>query len=183
MSSDRYSLADKEGAYFLTFTVVDWIDVFTRKDHAYIVCDSLNHCIAHKGLVVHAWVIMSNHIHLIARGSEGGDISAIIRDFKKFTAKQIVHRIQVGPESRREWMLPHFAMRADQIKRVSQYKFWEDGSHAILLDTNEKWDQRLNYLHNNPVAAGIVAEPQHYLLSSALDYAGIKGLVDIDPVW
>lgn len=59
MASDRYSLASMEGAFFLTFTVVDWIDVFTRKDHAYIVCDSLNHCIAHKGLVVHAWVIMS----------------------------------------------------------------------------------------------------------------------------
>lgn len=80
-------------------------------------------------------------------------------------------------------MLPHFAMRADRIKRVKHHKFWEDGGHAILLDANEKWDQRLNYLHNNPAAAGIVAEPQHYLQSSAGDCSGIKGLVEVEPVW
>jgi putative transposase len=183
MSSDRYSLADKESAYFLTFTVVDWIDVFTRKEHAYILCDSLNYCIAQKGLIVHAWVIMSNHMHLIARADEGSDISAIIRDFKKFTAKKIIHQIQTEPESRREWMLRHFATRAAQIKRVRDHKFWEDGSHAIMLDSNELWDERMNYLHNNPVVAGVVAEPEHYLLSSAGDLAGTKGLVDIVPIW
>ena len=183
MSSDRYSLADKEGTYFLTFTVVDWIDVFTRKEHAYLICDSLNHCIAHKGLIVHAWVIMSNHMHLIARAREGHDISAIIRDFKKFTAKAIVKQIKEEPESRREWMLRHFAFRATAIERVKDFKFWEDGSHAILLDTPLKWEQRFSYLHNNPVKGGLVAEPHHYLLSSALDYAGIKGLVNIDMEW
>ena len=183
MSSDRYSLADKEGTYFLTFTVVDWLDVFTRKEHAYLICDSLNHCISHKGLIVHAWVIMSNHVHLIARARESHDISAIIRDMKKFTAKAIVQQINDEPESRREWMLRHFVFRAAGIKRVKGYKFWEDGSHAILLDTPLKWEQRLTYLHNNPVAAGLVAEPHHYLLSSAGDYAGIKGLVNIDMDW
>ena len=176
-------MADKEGTYFLTFTVVDWIDVFTRKEHAYVICDSLNYCILHKGLIVHAWVIMSNHLHLIARGATGHDISAIIRDFKKFTAKKIVQQVQDEPESRREWMVRHFTYRASQIKRVSDHKFWEDGSHAILLDDNQKWEQRFNYLHHNPVAAGIVAEPEHYLLSSAGDYAGVKGLVNIEKVW
>lgn len=183
MSSDRYSLADKEGSYFLTMTVVDWIDVFTRKEHAYVICDALNHCIAHKGLIVHAWVIMSNHVHLIARGAAGHDISAILRDFKKFTSKAIVHQIQDEPESRREWMLRHFAYRASQINRVSGFKFWEDGNHAILLDTSERWDQRFNYLHMNPVAAGLVAEPDHYLFSSAGDYAGRKGMVHVEMAW
>lgn len=137
----------------------------------------------HKGLIVHAWVIMSNHMHLIARAREGHDISAIIRDFKKFTAKAIVKQIKEEPESRREWMLRHFAFRATAIERVKDFKFWEDGSHAILLDTPLKWEQRFSYLHNNPVKGGLVAEPHHYLLSSALDYAGIKGLVNIDMEW
>ncbi|HRN36438.1 MAG TPA: transposase [Flavobacteriales bacterium] len=180
MSSDRYSLADKEGTYFLTLTVVDWIDVFTRKEHAYVICDSLNYCIANKGLVVHAWVIMSNHMHMIAKGAPGHDISAILRDFKKFTSKALVRQIQDAPESRREWMLRHFAYRASSIKRISGFKFWEDGNHAILVNTPEKWEQRFNYLHMNPVAAGFVAEPEHYLYSSAGDYSGAKGLVNIE---
>ncbi len=183
MSSDRYSLADKEGTYFLTLTVVDWIDVFTHKEHAYTLCDSLNYCISNKGLILYAWVIMSNHAHLIARAAPAHDISAILRDLKKFTSKAIVQQIQDEPESRRDWMLRQFAYRASQIKRVSEFKFWEDGNHAVLLDTPAKWEQRFNYLHMNPVAAGLVAEPEHYLLSSAGSYAGMKGLVNIDMNW
>lgn len=180
MSGDRYTLSDKEGSYFLTFTVVDRLDVFTRKEHCYTICDSLNYCIAHKGLIVHAWVIMSNHMHLIARGAEGHDISAIIRDFKKFTSKAIVQWIQEGPESRKDWLLRHMANRASQVKRVKEFKFWEDGNHAILLDTADKWAQRMNYLHNNPVTAGLVREAEDYVFSSAFDYSGGSGLVNVE---
>ena len=83
MSGDRYRIGDQHAAYFLTFTIVDWVDIFTRKEYKLVITDSLNYCIAEKGLEVFAWVLMSNHLHLIARAKEGFVLSHTIRDFKK----------------------------------------------------------------------------------------------------
>ena len=177
MSGDRYLIADQNALYFLTFTVVDWVDVFTRKEHKIIIADSLNYCIQHKGLIVYAWCLMSNHLHLIARAKEGYGLSAIIRDFKKFTAKKIIHAIQEEPESRRDWMLYRFAYAGKYLQRIKQYKFWKDSNHAIELNDNKLMDQKLEYIHMNPVTAMIVEEPDHYLFSSARDYTGQRGLV------
>ena len=178
--SRAYKLHKPDGLYFITFATVAWVDVFTRRDYKDIVVDSLRFCQKEKGLLLFAWVIMSNHMHLIARGAEGHDISAIIRDFKKFTSKAIVQWIQEGPESRKDWLLRHMANRASQVKRVKEFKFWEDGNHAILLDTADKWAQRMNYLHNNPVTAGLVREAEDYVFSSACDYSGGSGLVKVE---
>jgi putative transposase len=91
-----------DGIYFLTFTVVDWIDVFTRPELVNVVIDSLRHCQKEKGLDIYAWCIMSSHVHLIASAGVNGDLSNIMRDMKKFTSKQIVKTIIDIPESRRE---------------------------------------------------------------------------------
>jgi putative transposase len=89
MSGDKYLISDKAGCYFVTFTVIHWIDIFSRREYRDIVVDSLNYCIDQKGLVVYAWVIMSNHIHLvITTKSDNGNISDIIRDFKKTHRKR-----------------------------------------------------------------------------------------------
>ena len=91
MIGDKYLISDKAGCYFVTFTVIHWIDIFSRKEYRDIIVDSLNYCIAKKGLVVYAWVIMSNHIHLlITTKLDDGNISDIIRDFKKH--KSLVRR-------------------------------------------------------------------------------------------
>src|SRR5674476_448972 len=89
MSSEDYTIADQNAVYFLTFTITDWVDVFTRSCYRMVVVDSLNYCIESKGLTVYAWCLMSNHIHLVAKANEGFRLSDIIRDFKKFTAKKL----------------------------------------------------------------------------------------------
>jgi REP element-mobilizing transposase RayT len=96
--------------HFLTMTVVDWVDVFTRANHKMTIVDSLKHCQEHKGLEIYAWVLMSNHLHMIAAAADDSknNLSDILRDFKKYTSKQIVKNIQEEPESRREWMLDRF---------------------------------------------------------------------------
>jgi putative transposase len=177
MSGDRYLIADQNALYFLTFTVVDWVDVFTRKEHKLTIVDSLKYCIQEKGLTLYAWCLMSNHIHLIVRAREGHELSAIIRDFKKFTAKKIIQAIREEPESRRDWMLYRFAYAGKYMQRIKEYKFWKDGSHAIELNDNRLMEQKLEYIHMNPVTAMIVEEPEHYWFSSARDYAGQRGLV------
>jgi len=182
MTADNYFIKDQNSVYFLTFTVVDWVDVFTRKEFKIVIVDSLNFCVFNKGLEIYAWCLMSNHLHLICRAVEGCRISDIIRDFKKFTAKTILHKIKTEPESRRDWMLYRFEYAGKFDNRISKYRFWQDTNHAILLDNNEIIEQKINYTHNNPVRAMIVGKPDDYLYCSACDYAGEKGLVNVLPV-
>ena len=89
MSGDRYVITDQNACYFLTFTVVDWVDVFIRPVYKQIIVDSLNFCIDQKGLIVFSWCLMTNHLHLIVEAKEGYKLSHIIRDLKKFTAHSV----------------------------------------------------------------------------------------------
>ncbi len=87
MSELRKSNTDY--SYFITFTIVGWIDVFTRRDYCDIVIKNLKYCQEHKGMELYAYVIMPSHIHLIARNKDG-KLNEIIRDFKSVTAKEII---------------------------------------------------------------------------------------------
>jgi len=181
MSGDKYFIKDQNAKYFLTFTVIDWVDVFTRKEYKMEIVDSLNYCINHKGLIVYGWVIMSNHIHCIWQAKEGNKLSDIIRDFKKFTSKRISSMIEQGAESRKVWLLKKFEFAGKRLQRIKKYKFWKDDNHAIYLDDldTQLLEQKLDYIHNNPVNAMIVKEPHEYIFSSAIDYCDGKGLVRI----
>ncbi len=167
--------------HFITCAVIDWIDVFTRKEYHYSVTDSMQYCIDHKGLVVYAWCLMSNHIHLIAATKEGHRLSDIMRDFKKFTSKAVVKAISENPEeSRQYWLLNRFAFRASYSNRHQDFKFWQEGLHAVEIHTAALAKQKMDYIHANPVKAAWVSEPKQDVFSSAIDYAGGKGLVTIE---
>lgn len=103
--------------YFLTLTVVDWVDVFTRPNYKHIIIDSLRYCQKEKGLILYGWCLMSNHLHLIAQADENNHLSDILRDLKKYTSKQIIKAIIENPESRRDWMLDRFRF-AGKFKRM-----------------------------------------------------------------
>ena len=167
--SDRYKVYDSWMPHFITSTVVGWADALSRPDYKDIIVDSLKHCQEHKGLILHAWVIMSNHIHLIVSADNDVVLSDIIRDFKRFTSKNLVAAISDNPqESRREWLLNMFKYAAGSDN--DKYQFWKQDYHPITLDKELIGKQKLDYLHENPVRAGIVWEPQHYKYSSASDY-------------
>jgi putative transposase len=149
--SRHYKIRDQQKLYFVSFAAVNWIDMFIRREYKDIVVDSLSHGIRHKGLEGYAWCLMSSHVHLII-GTTGEKIADILRDLKRHTAKALLKAIaEHSQESRREWM----------------------------LGRDELVDQKLHYVHQNPVEAGWVEEPEHYLYSSARDYAGVKGLVKV----
>ncbi|TZF81857.1 transposase [Pedobacter sp. BS3] len=177
--SHQYKVRNAEGIYFMTLTIVGWIDIFTRIEYKSIIADSLNYCQQEKGLIVYAYCLMTNHIHLIAAAEPGYKLSEIIRDFKKFTNKQIIQQIKTNNESRAEWLLNKFEYAGKYLQRVKDYKVWQDGYHGVELVSNYFIDQKLDYIHQNPVKAGIVAESHHYLYSSAIDYADGKGLVNV----
>ena len=176
--STGYQIKEQDELYFVTFQIVRWIDIFTRKIYRDIVVESLRFCQANKGLEIYAFVIMSNHIHLLLR-SFPGKLSDPIKEFKSFTAKQILETIQTEPESRRDWMLNLFEFSAKQHKRNSKYQVWTHENHAEIIYSNKFVEQKINYIHENPVRAGIVEKAEDYLYSSARDYAGLHGVLDV----
>jgi putative transposase len=166
--------------YYCTLTIVEWIDIFTRPAYKHLIVDSLNYCIANKGLKVYCWCLMSNHLHIIASAGDEGNLSDILRDFKKFTSKAIVETIKEIPESRREWLLNLFWYAGKNNKKIKNFKVWQDGNEAKEIHSTAFLEEKMDYIHNNPVRAKIVANPVDYLYSSARDYAGEKGLVNIE---
>jgi putative transposase len=181
MSGDRYFINDQNEVHFLTFTIIDWMDIFIRKEYKDIIVDALNYCVVNKGLEIYAWCLMTSHLHLIARVKVPGNLSSTIRDFKSFTAKQVINAINKGPESRKDWLLQKFRYAGKFDKRISQYKFWQESNHAIALGPYDigMYHQKVNYIHNNPVIEHIVEFPEEYVYSSAKDYHGKKGLVAV----
>ncbi|MFD1257207.1 transposase [Mucilaginibacter terrae] len=153
--------------FFVTLSVVGWIDVFTRAEYCEEVIKNLEYCRKHKGLKIYAYCIMSSHIHLIVAHDESR-LPNIIRDFKSFTAKQIIHSIINNPtESRKEWLLYLFKFFAAQQSQNSEYQFWQKTIHPTELITAPVFEQKVDYIHHNPVAAGLVTEATTYKYSSA----------------
>ncbi len=177
--SVKYKIRDPEALCFLTFSVVGWIDVFTRDRYRQIIVESLNFCVKEKGLVIFSWVLMSNHIHLIAK-ADHNNLSNVIRDFKRHTSKTILKSIQEDIESRQEWLLYLFGRAGAKNSNNKHFQFWQQDNHPIELYSNIVIDQKLDYIHNNPVVNGLVKAAEDYVYSSAGDYYGIKGLVDVE---
>ena len=181
MSEGGYKIRNQGAIHFITFAVVEWVDVFIRKDYRDIVLDSIKFCQLEKGLLLHCWCIMSNHLHLIV-SAKNENLSDVLRDFKKFTSKQIIAAIEANKqESRRDWMLQIFKEEGEKNSRNTNNQFWRQDNQPQELYSAAFIFQKINYIHNNPVEAGIVEKPEHYLYSSAKDYFYTKkcGLLDL----
>ena len=176
--SRNYKIHDQEDLHYLTYATVGWVDVFTRPVYKDILVESLRHCQQAKGLELFAWCIMSNHVHLIARARPGYLLQDILRDHKKFTAKAVVKAIEENPqESRREWLLAHLRNSEGGVQ------LWQHDLHPIWLRRTDIIQQKLRYIHRNPVEEGLVEEPHHYLYSSARDEAGLPGMLKLERIW
>ncbi len=179
--STGYQIKEQDKLHFVTLQVVEWVDIFSRQKYRDIIIENLSYCQKNKGLEIYAWVIMSNHIHLLIR-SEKEELSNILRDFKSYTSKKILEAINSSDESRRDWMLKIFKDAAFKHKRNSEYQFWTHENHAEYIFSQKFIEQKVEYIHDNPVRAGIVEKQEEYRYSSAKDYAGEKGLLEIEPV-
>lgn len=168
-----YKITDQQGLHFITATVVQWIDVFTRSIYADMIIDSLKFCQREKGLQIYGWVIMSNHLHMICSCKEGFELSDALRDFKKFTATDIVKAIENNKlESRKSWLLW-------LLRQKENIQFWQPGNHPEEIRTATFFKQKLNYIHQNPVRAGIVDREEDYRYSSAGDFYNRKGMIEL----
>ncbi|MGL1885573.1 MAG: transposase [Reichenbachiella sp.] len=177
-----YQIRDQEAAYYLTFQVVGWVDIFSRQTYRDIIIDSFKYCQLEKGMQLYAYVIMTNHVHVIFSSIQG-DLSGLVRDFKKFTSKKILQEVSGNQkESRREWLEMVFEYHAKYNKRAENMQFWTHENHAVEMNSNDLWNSRVNYIHQNPVRAGWVAQAEDYLYSSASSYAGLEGLIAVEMI-
>lgn len=181
--SRKYKFLDKGGLYFVSFATVYWIDIFVREQYFKIITDSLDYCRKNKGLEIYCWCIMSNHVHLIIRAKDNNP-EVVLGRFKEYTSKKLQQEIENNMrESRREWLLWMMERAGMKSSNVKKRQLWQHNNKPIELWSSDVIDQKVNYIHNNPVVAGFVAEPWHWKYSSAIDYCvGKKGLLDIDYV-
>lgn len=177
--STKYKATTIGEAYFVTITVVGWIDVFTRLQQKYVLINALQHCQKERDLEIYAYCIMSSHMHMLCKASEQEPLSHIMRDFKKYTSKQIIKTILEYPESRREWMLAYFREACSHLKRGQLYKVWQDGYHAEHVYSNKFIKQKIDYIHKNPVVEKIVENEEDYIFSSARNYAELENEIEV----
>ena len=179
---EGYVIRDQFATHFLTFTVCGWIDLFTRKVYRDIVIDSFRFAQQNGQLILNAYVIMSNHVHLIARANDKQkkSLSDIVRDFKKYTHHVMMPIIESEAESRRQWMVHQFNYygRINPNNEIKQ--IWVNDSHPEECYSYEFTKTKLDYIHENPVRAGIVQRPEDYIYSSASNYILGKGIIDME---
>lgn len=179
--SERYKFHNQEMLYFITPTIVQWCDIFTRDCYKNIFVDSVNSCIAHKRLRVHARVLMTNHAHMII-STEGEKLEDIMRDLKKYTAKAIFNELKNNGRESRIWLSNIFQFEGRKNPHNTCIRIWQQQHHPIKLRDGDMLRKRFRYPHDNPVRAGFVAQHEHWIYSSAIDYAGGKGLIEVDKI-
>jgi REP element-mobilizing transposase RayT len=177
--SKKYKFNDNSKLYFVSFSVTNWIDLFIRNEYREILLDSIRYCQKEKELELYGWCIMTSHVHLII-GTRGNALSNIMRDLKRHTSEELHKAIKKNStESRREWMLWMMERAANKNSNSAKFQLWQAESHPVELTTAKIAHQKLDYMHYNPVEAGFVSNAEDWKYSSAIDYNGGKGLLEI----
>ncbi|WP_027420984.1 REP-associated tyrosine transposase [Crocinitomix catalasitica] len=177
--SRNYKFHNPEAAYFVSFSVIEWLEVFKKNVYKNILLDSLRYCQKEKNMEIYAWCIMTNHVHLIFRSIGDEKPEQILGDFKKFTSKKIVRSIIENPaENRKKYLLERFLLAGTKSSNVNMYQFWQHDNNPIEVFSNKVITEKINYIHYNPVESGLVFRPEDYAYSSAKDYSGERGLLD-----
>jgi REP element-mobilizing transposase RayT len=176
--SRKYKFADPDKLYFITYSVVYWIDLFIRNEYRDIIVNSWKYCQQKKGLEIYGWVIMTNHVHMII-GTRERKLEDIVRDMKSATSTQLRAAIANHPaEGRKEWMLSLLGS-AGKANSKDGWQLWQQHNKPIMINNAETFYRVLDYIHNNPVKAGFVLRPEDWLFSSAGDFHGRKGPIEI----
>ena len=164
--SRLHIIKNLKAKYFLTLTTIEWIEVFTQDKYFRVLADSLNFCILNKDLIINAYVFMRNHIHLIADTKVKPNLADIIRDFKRHTTRKI-KKLIIGDK---RFILLHRLTNSCQKKEDNIFQLWQKGNWPVICDEPEFYNQKLDYIHDNPIEKGYVDNPCKWVYSSAKDY-------------
>ena len=177
MGRSRYQIYDNQAPHFLTCTVLNWIPLFTRPQTVNIILEALNYRQQEKSWKVYGYVVLENHLHLVAQAE---NLQQEVAHFKSFTARKLIDYLQ---ECHVERILKQLAYFRKGHKHDREYQLWEEGSHPELIGNDLILRQKLDYIHLNPVKRGYVDDPVHWRYSSARNYAGLPGLIPVYTDW
>ncbi len=177
--SRKYKFHDSNKLYFISFAVVNWIDVFIREEYKEELIKSWKHCIENKGLQIYGWCIMTSHVHMII-GTNNKNLEDIIGGMKSYTSTQLKKLItNHSQESRKEWMLWMMERAGKKNSNNSDWQFWQQHNKPLEIKNQEMFDKMLQYIHDNPVVSGFVNKAEEWRYSSACDFCGVKGLINL----
>jgi REP element-mobilizing transposase RayT len=177
MTRSRYRIYETEYPYFMTCTIVGWLPVFTRPEAVDIIFDSWRFLQEKRHFQLYGYVILENHLHLIASAPE---LSEAVKSFKMFTANQLLALLD---RHSAHTLLRQLSQLKLAHKTASKHQVWQEGSHAEQLSNNDMMLQKLEYMQNNPIKRGYVDDPVHWRYSSARNYAGQPGLMQVVTDW
>ena len=162
--------------HFLTMRVIEWIYLFSEPAYSQKIIESLNYCQKEKGLLIHAYIIMTNHLHLILSAKKN-NLSSIIRDFKRYTTREFKKLILRDNRIYITKMITEW----NRKRKNHTFQIWNDKNWALPIYTEGFFLQKLDYIHNNPVEKEYVSLPEEWLYSSARNYIlDDNSLIDID---
>ncbi len=176
MGRNRYRFSESNMPHFMTCTVLHWIPVFTRPETVEILLDSLRYLIRN-GLNVYAYVILENHIHLIAKSDQ---LDRDVARFKSYTAKNMIRFLN---ENSIKTILEQLAFYKKAHKADRTFQFWQEGVHPEWIQNEKMMRQKVEYIHQNPVERGYVDMAEHWRYSSARNYLGVEGLLEVCTEW
>ena len=177
MGRSRYGFGDPGNAHFLTCTVVNWLPIFTRPVAVEVLLDSMRYLQTNRGLRLYGYVILENHMHWIAASE---NLPRDVKHFKSCTAKELVRLLK---EYRAYTLLKQLAFFKKRAKVDREYQVWQEGAHPEEIQSWDMLRQKLTYIHENPVKRGYVSVPSHWRYSSAGDYEGQEGIIEIYKDW
>ncbi len=173
----RYKVCNDAYPHFMTCTIVGWLPIFIRPDAVKEVIDSWCFLQRNKRLVLYGYVIMENHLHLIASSN---NLAKEIGDFKSFVARKIIDQLEAANVSDLLRQLRYFKA-PNKVDR--EYQLWQEGSHPKMILNDDVMRQKLEYMHNNSVRRGYIDDPVHWRYSSARNYVGLTGLIEVVTDW
>jgi putative transposase len=177
MTRTRYRIYNDDSPHFMTCTIVGWLAVFTRPEAVEIIYDSWRYLNEHKGFQLYGYVILENHLHLLASSP---DLAGAMKSFKMYTARHILDLLE---ERGAKVLLHQLQLLKLQHKTQSEYQLWQEGSKPKEISNDQMMEQKLEYMHQNPVKRGYVDETIHWRYSSARNYEGMEGLIEVVTDW
>ena len=177
MGRSRYKIYEPTHPHFITCTVLNWIPLFTRQESVEILLDSFRYLQRTDNLKLYAYVILENHIHIVAQSD---DINKTMAKFKRHAARELLRLLQ---KENVKTILDQLAFYKKAHKSDRQYQVWQEGLQPKLIQTDAMMRSKINYIHQNPVKRGYIDEASHWRYSSARNYEGKEGLLVIERFW
>ena len=174
MARSRYRVLEPDCPHFVTCSVVKWLSLFALPELVRIVLDSIRHLQAESGLRLHGYVVMEDHLHLIVSGE---DWPKSLARFKNFTAKRMVEWLL---ENGRKGVLRELSFALRERGDAREHQVWQEGMHPQKISGEKMLRQKLEYMHANPIRKGYVDEPTAWRNSSARNYAGMEGVLEVE---